>query len=224
MPALNSILLLPSESEFLGFLEARLATVGLALSSLEPYLASALETTARRFSTVKSKYYRDSDGRGVLRTAHYSQWILFLYELSRRAYLAGDLALADKLYYLNVGTGACDLFYEVEIPIRSHCDHPLGAVIGRAHFDPESALAFTSGCNIGNNWGRYPRIKGCLLMYPQSAVLGETTISGTVVMSRGSCLQDAGAVSDCIVFGARGERRKPLAREDVMGKFSPFKS
>lgn len=220
---MSSILLLPTEPVFFGFLEKRLATVGLALSALEPYLTSAMQTTARRFSTIRSKYYRDGEGRSVLRTAHYSQSILFLYELSRCAYLAGDIVLADKLYFLNVGTGACDLFYEIDLPIRTHCDHPLGAVIGRGDFGPDSALAFTSGCNIGNNWGCYPRIEGCLLMYPQSAVLGETTILGTVVMSRGSCLQDAGEVSDCIVFGVRGEQRKPITREDAMGKFSPFK-
>lgn len=205
------------------FLEIRLGTVAVTLAQVEPFLASALDITARRFSTIRSRYFSDEAGRCVMRTAHYSQFILFLHALSRQAFLAQEITLADRLYHLNVATGACDLFYEVDLPLRTHCDHPLGAVIGRGVFGSQASLSFTTGCTIGNNWGRYPRIDGALVMYPNSALLGETTIRGTVVLSRGGCLQDAGDVSDCIVFGSRGEYRKPLAPVDAMDKYCPFK-
>jgi len=96
---------------------------------------------------------------------------------------------------------ACDLYYEVALPVKTSCDHPIGAVIGRGSFSNDSSLQFSSGCNIGNNNGVYPKIEGNLLKLPGSTLVGNTLIRGNVVMGKGAYLKDAGLIENKIVFG-----------------------
>lgn len=208
------MIFLPSQSEFMRFLDGRLATVGLTLDRLGGSLATAIDRTAATFALDTGKDRCDADGRPMLRTGHYSQMVLFLHNLSRAAYLAGDLDVADRVYFLNVSQSACDLLYEVDLPRRTHCDHPLGTIVGRGRFAAEAVFVFADGCCIGNNWGVYPQIDGRLVMSARSAVIGDTVIRGTVVLARGATLIDAGVIEDCLVFGAGSDLAfKPLPRE-----------
>ncbi len=198
----NRITVLPNEENFREFLGVRLATVGVTIGDIELLLEPTYNKVSATFALIDRRYYRAEDGTPLLRTAHYSQSAVFLYHLSRQAYLSGDGHLADRIYMLNVSQSACDLFYEVELPQRVYCDHPLGSVIGRGHFTERSQLVFSDGCTIGNNWGVYPKIDGRLVLLSRSAVIGKTEISGTVVMARGAELIDAGSVENCWVFGS----------------------
>ena len=208
------MIFLPSRSAYLTFLETRLATVGLSCDGLGALLPAALERAAARLSLDSGKYHRDDAGRPTLRTAHYSQMALLLHDLARAAHLAGDDDTADRIYFLNVGQSGCDLHYAVDLPLRTHCDHPLGAIIGRGRFAPHIAFVFSDGCCIGNNWGVYPEIAGHPVMSGHSAVIGATEIRGTVVLARGATLIDAGVVEDSMVFGSGpGLVRRPLDRE-----------
>jgi serine O-acetyltransferase len=206
-----SLYLHPNEAAYRRFLHARLATVGLSFDDVKPYWSDALSVTAARFSSIRNKYYQ-SDERGIpLRAGHFGHTILLLYELSRQAWLRSDLDVANLLYFLNSSAG-CNILYEIDIPLRTFCDHPHGAVVGRAEFSTEIAFSFSTNCNIGNSHNVYPKMNGNLVMLPNSAILGNTTIAGNVVMSHGSKLLDAGEIRDVIVFGSAPENIfKPLS-------------
>ena len=216
------MIILPSGPEFSNFLTVRLATVGLTIECLGAALPIAFARMANTLALNSDKYCRNAAGQPTLRMAHYSQMTLFLYNLARAIYLAGDPETANRVYFLNTSQSSCDLFYEVALPLRVHCDHPLGTIIGRGYFDPDMALVFSDGCCIGNNWGIYPEIQGNLAMMPRSAVIGATEIRGTVILARGASLIDAGIVEDCIVFGPSGETRKSLDLHKA-ASFFPFK-
>ena len=198
---------LPSKQDFFQFLKVRFSTVGLDFDEVKSYLDSALEISEERFILNKSKYYTSTDRlRAQFNSTHYSSHALILYQLARECFLDGRIDLAEKTYFLNVATTATDLYYEVELPIRTGCDHPLGSVIGRARFEADSSLFFRQGCNIGGNRNEngtpiYPEIKGSLYLNPRSSLIGDCTILGIVVLGNGAYVKNCEALENVVVFG-----------------------
>ena len=199
---------LPSEKEFFDFLKIRFATVGIDFNEIEKYLLPSLEISEKRFQLNKSKYFTNSDDRRAQFSAtHYSSHALLLYQLSRECFLRGRRDLAEKVYFLNISTTATDLFYEVDLPLRTGCDHPLGSVIGRASFGADSSLFFRQNCNIGGSRDEsgtpiYPEVSGNLYMNPRSSIIGKCIVLGNVVLANGVYVKDHGLLEDVVVFGS----------------------
>lgn len=199
---------LPSKKEFFEFLSIRFATVGVSFDELKTYIWAALEVSEQRFLLNKSKYYTSNDGsRAQFAATHYSSHALLLYQIARECFLNGRRDLADKIYFLNIATTATDLFYEVELPLRTGCDHPIGSIVGRANFGIDSSLFFRQNCTVGGNFTSdgdivYPRILGNLFLHPKSALIGNITVTGTVILSNSAYVKDAGSLNDVFVFGS----------------------
>ncbi len=199
---------LPSKKEFFEFLKIRFVTVGIDFNDIEQYLLASLEISEKRFRLNKSKYFTSQEGdRARFSATHYSSHALLLYQLSRECFLQGRIDLAEKIYFLNISTTATDLFYEIELPIKTGCDHPLGSVIGRAEFRLDSSLFFCQSCNIGNNIDSsgkpiYPEVSGNLFMYPRSTIIGQCIVRGDVILASGTYVKDYGVLENVVVFGA----------------------
>ena len=199
---------IPSEEDFFEFLKVRFSTVGLNFDEMKGHLDAALEVSEQRFILNKSKFYTSSDGlRAQFNATHYSSHALLLYQIARECYLSGRKDLAEKVYFLNVATTATDLYYEVELPLRTGCEHPLGTVVGRASFARESSLFFYQQNLIGGNFkgeGQtvYPNIEGNLYMFPRSSLIGDVTVKGSVILGNSTYVKDAGLLCDVIVFGS----------------------
>ena len=198
---------LPSEQDFFKFLKVRFSTVGLDFDEVKSYLNSALEISEERFILNKSKYYTSSDRlRAQFNSTHYSSHALILYQLARECFLDGRIDLAEKVYFLNVATTATDLYYEIELPMRTGCDHPLGTVIGRADFSSESKLFFNQQCTIGGNFdshgrAKYPKIDGLIFLHSKSSLIGDIQCSGVVILGHNTYAKDITILKDCLVFG-----------------------
>jgi serine O-acetyltransferase len=177
-----------------------------------PSINVAMADNFQRFAFTRNRHLFDEKaGVPVLRAWHYSSLPLILHSCARDLVRRNEPELADRVYFASVSHTSCDLFPAVALPIRTVCDHPLGAVIGRAEFAEEASLQFSSGSTIGNNAGVYPTITGHLLLMPQSSLLGDTQIAGNVVISRGAVIKDAGQIKDSIVFENAGQlTMKPL--------------
>jgi serine O-acetyltransferase len=199
---------LPSEKEFFEFLKIRFATVGIDFDEIKQYLLASLEISEKRFLLTKSKYLTNESGKiAQFRATHYSSHSLILYQLARECFLKDRRDMAEKIYFLNTSTTSTDLFYEVDLPLRTGCDHPLGSVIGRAIFEKSSSLFFCQNCNIGNNIDSnglavYPDVSGNLYMNPRSMIIGRCIIRGTVVLANGAYVKDHGVLENVVVFGA----------------------
>jgi serine O-acetyltransferase len=204
---LTSSEFLPSEREFFDFLKIRFATVGIDFDDIEQYLLASLEISEKRFLLNKSKYFTSSNGKKAQFTAtNYSSHALLLYELSRECFLRGRKDLAEKVYFLNIATTTTDLFYEVDLPLKTGCEHPLASVMGRAKFSSTSSLYFYQQCTLGSNLNSigkeiYPSIDGSLFLYSKASLIGDVKVSGLVILARATYIKDAGPLSDCIVFG-----------------------
>ena len=199
---------IPDEKTFYNFLSKRLDSVDLSLIDIKEILEECLNVTYNRFKFINNKYYNEN-GSIILNTAHSSQMVLFLYELSRQSYLKSLSTtennkykiIADKLYYLKISDTLTNILYSIDLPLKIWCDHPHSSVIGRATFTKNSSLNFSTCCNIGNNWGKYPSINGDLIMFPNSVLLGNTQIEGIVVISNGCYIKDEGLIKNKLVFG-----------------------
>ena len=198
---------LPSKKEFFEFLKIRFATVGIDFNEIEQYLLASLEVSEKRFQLNRSKYFTSGDEmRAQFSATHYSSHALLLYQLSRECFLQGRIDLAEKIYFLNISTTATDLFYEVDLPLRTGCDHPLGSVIGRADFGADSSLFFRQNCNIGGNRDGngtpiYPEVSGSLYMNPRSSIIGRCIVMGNVILANGVYVKDHGVLENVVVFG-----------------------
>lgn len=177
----------------------------------------------RRFYANRSKYFSNHDrGEAYLRAWHYSQLVLVLHPLARCLHLNGLSHLSERVYFAMVSHTACDIYYEVPLPVRTSCDHPLGAVIGRGSFGENASLQFSSGCNIGNNNGVYPEVHGNLLMLPGSSLVGKSLIMGNVVLAKGAYLKDAGLIENKIVFGCHPDNIFKNLSSEVFSSHSMF--
>ena len=213
---------LPSKKEFFEFLKIRFATVGIDFNEIEQYLLASLEVSEKRFQLNRSKYFTSGDERRAQFSAtHYSSHALLLYQLSRECFLQGRIDLAEKIYFLNISTTATDLFYEVDLPLRTGCEHPLGSVIGRAQFTESSSLYFYQQCTLGSNLNSigkevYPSVDGSLFLYSKTTLVGDIKISGLVIAAHATYMKDVGALNDCIVFGEYPDLVvKPLTKQII---------
>jgi serine O-acetyltransferase len=203
----------PSRAEWEAFLDLQLKLVGASMAEFKGELDGVYASVAKIFSRTRNKYFLGGNAP-VLRLAHNAQFTIFLYALSRAAFEKGSRVLADRLYALLRIVSSTDIYYEVNLPEIWGCDHPLASVIGRGDFSPDATFFFTQNCNIGNNRGIYPKVRGNLHMMPNSSLLGETEVHGNVVLSNGAFVIDAGKISDCMVFGRSPDlTMKPLSAE-----------
>ena len=85
------------------------------------------------------------------------------------------------------------------------CEHPLGAVMGRAVYG--NRFFFYQGCTVGGsekgNETYYPIIGNDVLMYSNSKVLGRCRIGNHVVFAANAFVINQDIPDNCIVFGQR---------------------
>jgi serine O-acetyltransferase len=202
--------IVPDRDEFETFLGTQLSVVSMRLDDVRELLPVVYTRLATQFGRIKNRYYLIDDDP-VFRLGHNGQYTIFLYHLSRQLFENGSRCQADLVYSLLRMVSSVDIFYEVLLPPLWACDHPLGSVIGRGTFTSDSSLFFAQNCTIGNNKRLYPVVRGNLHMFSNSALIGQTTVDGNVVLSNGCCVIDAGELKDCVVFGCgRQLQKKPL--------------
>ena len=164
---------------------------------------SALRKSFHCFSKNKNKYYH-LDKETYFNPYHSGQYCIFLYFISNLIFKFGpkkklNKLLADKIYYLNKSLNGIDLFYQVEMPKIFFLDHPLGSIIGRGQI--KNYFSFSSGCVVGNNKGKYPKIGKNVKMLANSKILGDCIIGDNVIMAPNSYVIDIKVPKNVIVFG-----------------------
>ena len=78
-------------------------------------------------------------------------------------------------------------------------DHPVGSVIGRAHYS--NGFTFGQNCTVGNNKGIYPVIGENITLCANSAIIGNCHIGDNVTVGAYACVKDQDVPANSIVFG-----------------------
>lgn len=159
----------------------------------------ALSRSAVCFGQTAQEKYYIKDGLLKFDPYHTSQYAIFLYYFSNSAWKAGSAGLATKLYSLNKALHCVELFYEVSLPDIFQLAHPIGTVLGRAHYG--NFFSCSQNCTVGNNRGIYPVIGSHVTMYSGSSILGDSKVGDHVALAAGALVKDEDIESDLIVFG-----------------------
>ncbi len=162
-------------------------------------LPEAERKTKESICAFKNKYFE-----GNVNPYNSVMYCIFLYCLARECYKECGVGEApDKIYYLNKMLNAVDLYYEINLPLHWSCEHPVGAVMGRAVYGDR--FMFTQGCTVGGNWSDgklcYPTIGKNVTMLSNSKIVGDSRIGDNVVMSANSYVINTDVPNDSIVFG-----------------------
>ncbi len=130
--------------------------------------------------------------------------MIFLYYLSYDIYIKEKVTdLCDKIYYLNKIFNSVDLFYAIELPKTWGAEHPLGSIMGRAHYSNQ--FYFFQGCTVGGTGElgneSYPYIEENVCMYAHSSILGNCHIGKNVKIGAGALVKDQDVPDNSLVFG-----------------------
>ena len=167
---------------------------------LDENLQEALNRTAYSFSLTTNKYYQ-RDGMVFFNPLHTAQYGIFLYFLANTIWRRyGSIVLCDKLFALGKVINGLDLYYEIEMPDVFFMDHPVGTVLGRAHYG--RFFSVSQNCTVGNNKGIYPIIGEHVTMMSASRIIGKCRIGNYVVISSGTFIKDQDVPDFSLVFGS----------------------
>ncbi len=185
----------------------------------------ALDRLAYSFQFNPNKYY-SREVNGVKETffdaLHTCQWLMFLYRLGHGIFTESSAEpalkrlICDKLYGLSKTLSGADLYYEINLPDIFTCDHPVGAVLGRAVYG--NYFSFLQGCSVGNNRGIFPVFGEHVAMKSGSKILGKCRVGDYVVISANAYIKDQDVPSGCLVFGTSPHlvfKPNPLAPEEI---------
>ena len=127
----------------------------------------------------------------------------YLYWVSHLLYLQKEIQIANKVYYLNKMLNSVELFYAIEMPDIWSCEHPLGAVMGRARYG--DYFFYYQGCTVGGSRHKgvlqYPTIGEHVIMFSNSKVLGNSYIGNNVMISANTYIINQNIPDNSVVFG-----------------------
>lgn len=144
---------------------------------------------------------------GYFNHLHSSQYCTFLYFLSRVAY--EELlprSICTKIFLLNKCLNGIDLFYEIKMPSKFFIGHSVGIVLSKAEYGEH--LVIYQNSTVGKSATTYPVIGESSILYPNTAVIGDSNLSPRTTLSQGARLVDCDTPSDSLVFG--GYSGKPV--------------
>lgn len=161
---------------------------------------TALDTLEYCFSKLSDKYLAVSDVP-VFNHLHTDHYAMFLYFVSRASRVeAEDIDMADRLYALNKSLHAIDVYHGVQLPKIFFFQHPLGTVLGNAHY--ADYFVVYQRCTVGGKDAIYPRFNEGVVMYGDSAVIGDCNIGRNVWLSAGTRVMGEDIKEHSVVFGA----------------------
>jgi serine O-acetyltransferase len=168
--------------------------------SLTQLLEQSLQRVEYCFSHIHRKYYRENDDLcfNHLNGDHFSS---FLYFLSNTVWRYNkDTELPTRLFYLNKVMHGVDLFYSVSLPDIFLLVHPVGSILGNAHY--RDYLVVYQNVTVGaDEAGIYPSFGNGIILYAKSTVIGECTLGNNVVLGANTFILNTDVPSESLVIG-----------------------
>jgi serine O-acetyltransferase len=135
---------------------------------------------------------------------------MFLYFLANSVWRGkGDERVCTKLFYLNKALNGIDCFYKIKMPDIWFIGHSVGIVFADASYS--NYLVAYQNSTVGKNHGAAPKFGEGVVLYPNSAIIGNCTIGPRTFLAQGQSIVDQDTPGDCTVFsdGGRLIFRKP---------------
>ncbi|MFZ6799880.1 hypothetical protein [Undibacterium sp. Di24W] len=150
---------------------------------------------------------------------HSSQYCTFLYFLSNTMYRDGaDKRVCTKLFLLNKALNAIDLFYEIEMPDIFFIGHSVGIVLAKANY--ANYLVLYQNSTVGKNHGIAPKLEEGVIMYPNTAIIGDCHVKAGSVIAQGVSVINKDTVPNNYVFqSSSGALEFKPCSKNILGDF-----
>jgi len=150
---------------------------------------------------------------------HSSQYCIFLYYLSNTIWRREKAQkLCTQLFLLNKSLNAIDCFYEVELPEVFFIGHSVGIVLAKAKYG--NHLVLYQNSTVGKNHGVAPVLEDGVILYPNTAVIGNCLVRQRSVISQGVSVINRDTEVDKVVFqGANGSLLFKDSSHPILGDF-----
>lgn len=137
--------------------------------------------------------------QGEFDILHSSQYCIFLYYLSNTIWRHEQArSICTKLFLLNKKMNAIDCFYEIEMPDVFFIGHSVGIVLAKATYG--NRLVLYQNSTVGKNKGIAPIIENDVVLYPNTAVIGNCIIREGSIISQGVGIIDRHTKGKSLVF------------------------
>lgn len=131
-------------------------------------------------------------------STHADEYTTFLCFLAHQAYLDGFLELAQLVYLVNRRLNHFDCYYTRQIPDIFRLVHPIGSVLGQATYS--NYLVIYQGVTVGGDPKlRYPYISESVVLFSNSSILGDCSISSNCAVGAGVQLYGTNVVENTAV-------------------------
>lgn len=156
---------------------------------------------------------------GQFDVLHSSQYCIFLYYLSNTIWRREKAQnLCTQLFLLNKSLNAIDCFYEVELPEVFFIGHSVGIVLAKATYG--SHLVLYQNSTVGKNHGVAPVLEDGVILYPNTAVIGNCLVRRHSVLSQGVSVINRNTKADKVVFqGVNGGLVFKDSAHPILGDF-----
>jgi serine O-acetyltransferase len=156
---------------------------------------------------------------GEFNYLHSSQYAIFLYYLANTIWRREkNVRVCSKLFYLNKTLNGIDCFYEIEMPEVFFIGHSVGIVLAKATYG--NFLVLYQNSTVGKNHGEAPVLGEGVVMYPNTAIIGKSTIANGSIISQGVSVINRATKEGSIVYqGQRGELVFKKSERDILSDF-----
>ena len=148
-----------------------------------------------------------------------SQHSIFLYFLSNSIFkTSGNVDAATRLFLVNKAFNGIDLFYEIAMPPIFYIGHTVGIVLAKANYG--NRLVLYQNVTIGRHKDRSPLIGDGVVVYPNSAIIGDCKIGDGAVVSQGTSVLDCDIARDRLAFkGSDGRLSFRDAPKNILDEY-----
>lgn len=159
----------------------------------------ALQRVEHCFMHIERKYYQ-RDKVVLFDHLNGDHMATLLYFFANTVWSeTGDTELPTRLFYLNKILHGLDMFYSLAMPDIFLLVHPLGTVLGDAHY--QDYLVVYQNCTVGAVTDVYPQFGVGTILYSRSSVLGNCKLGNDVVLAANSMIIGIEVPDSTVVVG-----------------------
>ena len=174
-------------------------------NDLKVHLPIALTRLEKCMSGIQRKYFNHY-GQVEFNHLNSDHMATFLYLLANTIWEeTKNPRIPTKLFYLNKLMNSLDLYFSVKLPEVFFLVHPMGSVIGNAHYG--NFLAIYQGCTVGAVDGIYPRFGEGTILFAGATVLGNTVCGDNVTFAARSFVINSEIPENSVVTGSFPEHK-----------------
>ncbi|KTD01473.1 serine acetyltransferase [Legionella feeleii] len=173
--------------------------------SINKIMPTVIERLDYCFSHIRKKYYFD-EGQAVFNHLNSDHYAMFLYFVANEAYRQQFINVAEKAFLLNKALHGIDAFYSIALPNVFLFVHPIGTILGNAHYS--DFLVVYQNVTVGTDVNSvYPRFGEAVVLYAKSSVIGKCDIGNNVSIAGNTFIRNTDVPDDSVAVGFYPEVR-----------------